>query len=363
MTIRASLGVALLCGAAVTARGQSITVTSPANLVTWGQNSTQTITWTTTGIVAGQTVTLILRRNNAPVGDIAAGVSAIGGSYTWKVGVYQGGVAAPNAGYQVRVRLSAALFGDSSTFNIGPDATTPTLALASPNGGQSWTAGSTQWIVWTGGNLTGTLKLELLHSNAAIGTIAEVNVTNWGYPWKVGQYAGGTAPAGPGYAVRITSDTLPLSDVSQTTFSIVAAPLAGALPTPGRVVPIQLPDLVTCLRSNTHIHVPGSGTISAKVKNVGQGASPATRVRIHIHQQGSAYRDVPPLSPGQIVSVGRHEYYTFKGKEHLIVVVDPEHQVVESNENNNYSEGTLHKTLDKFWPEEPFLCSDGTQVP
>jgi hypothetical protein len=363
MTTRTSLGVAVLCGLAVTVQAQTITVTSPAGGETWALGSTHMITWTTTG-QPNATVSIILRRNGAAVGDIVAGIPTANGSYSWPVGTYQGGQATANAGYQVRVRASAAVADNSGTFNIGPDTTTPSLALASPNGGQSWTAGSMQWIVWTGASLTGKIKLELLRSNALVGTIHDgANATNWGFQWKVGQYTGGMAPAGAGYAIRLTSDSLPLSDVSQGTFTIVAAPLAGALPTPGPIQPIQLPDLVVCLRANSHIHVPGSGTVTARVKNIGRGASPATQVRIHFEGDGTNHRTVPPLSPGQIATVGRHEYYTLAGKKDVTVEVDDNHTVTEANENNNLKMGILHRTADGFWLEEPFLCSDGTIIP
>jgi hypothetical protein len=350
MTTRTSLGVAVLCGLAVTAQAQSITVTSPAGGETWMAGSTHAITWTTTG-QPNATVSIILRQNGALVGDIAVGVATAAGSFPWTVGTYQGGQATPGVGYQIRVRASAAVLDDSTgSFTISAQPTA-SLQLLSPNGGESWSTGGFHTISWKGTNLAGNVKVELLRTNTVFGTIADsVPVSATGYAWTTGQYIGGQAPPGDTYAIRITGLSVPLSDQSQAHFSIVAQP-------------IQLPDLVVCLRANSHIHVPGSGTVTARVKNIGRGASPATQVRIHFEGDGTNHRTVPPLSPGQIATVGRHEYYTLAGKKDVTVEVDDNHTVTEANENNNLKMGILHRTADGFWLEEPFLCSDGTTIP
>jgi hypothetical protein len=349
MTTRTSLGVAMLCGLAVAAQAQTITVTSPAGGETWMLGSTHMITWTTTG-QPNATVTIILRKDGAPVGNIAAGVLTASGSYPWPVGTYQGGQVTPGTGYEVRVRASAAVGDSSGTFTIAGQPAA-SLQLLAPNGGESWPTGSPQTIRWSATNLTGNVKLELLRTNLVFGTIADsVPVSATGYAWTTGQYIGGQAPPGDTYAIRITGLSVPLSDQSQAHFSIVAQP-------------IQLPDLVVCLRANSHIHVPGSGTVTARVKNIGRGASPATQVRIHFEGDGTNHRTVPPLSPGQIATVGRHEYYTLAGKKDVTVEVDDNHTVTEANENNNLKMGILHRTADGFWLEEPFLCSDGTTIP
>jgi hypothetical protein len=363
MTIRTSLGVAALCWLAVIAQAQSITVTSPNGGENWTVNTPRTITWISSGLAAGQTVDVVLRLNGVRLGDIAVGIPAATGSLAWTVGAYQGGQATPGPGYQVRVRNANAILDDSNgPFTIAAPATS-SLDLLAPNGGEGWATGSTQMIRWNAANLLGNVKVELLRTNLVFGTIADsVPATANGYAWKTGQYSGGQAPLGGTYAIRITSLSQPLSDTSQAFFSIVLGNIGGVLK-PDKIPTIQLPDLVICLRQHQDLHVPGSGSVKAKVKNIGQATSPATRVSIHFEGDGTNHRDVPPLSPGGIFTVHRHEYYSTIAHKHVTVMVDDDHKVVESNENNNSAEGTLHRTDDAFDLQTPFLCSDGTTLP
>jgi hypothetical protein len=154
-----------------------------------------------------------------------------------------------------------------------------------------------------------------------------------------------------------------LTSTSDTPFSIVLGALAGRLPDTTRVPLMQLPDLVICLRHHNDIHVPGSGTVPVRVKNIGTGASGPFQVRIHFEGDGTNHRDVPALAPGQIATVGRHEYWTLIAHKTITVEVDDDKKVAETNENNNTMQGTLHRTSDFFALEGiPFICSDGTTV-
>jgi hypothetical protein len=249
-------------------------------------------------------------------------------------------------------------------FTIAPPAPVATLRLTVPNGGESWATGSPQVIRWEATNLAGNVRLILMQGAAVVGTIAQnIPAGNQVYNWTVGQYAGGSAPLGANYRIRAASMSTTLTSTSDTPFSIVFGALAGRLPEVQRVPLLQLSDLVVCLRRNSHIRVPGSGTVTARIKNVGAGVSPPARVGFHFEGDGTKYRTVPALAPGQIHSVGRHEYYTLAGKKTVTVAVDDDQKVAEANENNNAVSGILHRTADAFWAEEPFQCSDGSIVP
>ncbi len=92
---------------------------------------------------------------------------------------------------------------------------TPTgsLALIKPNGGESWNRNSQRVITWSASGCQGTLKLTLWQNGGLIGTIVDdVNPVSGSYSWVVGNYIGGTAPLGTGYAIKIEDNGSSLED-------------------------------------------------------------------------------------------------------------------------------------------------------
>src|SRR5207245_2297334 len=130
----------------------SLTVTAPNGGEKWGVGTAQTITWTKTGSIAN--VKLEYSRNGtfSDAVVIAASTPAATLSYAWTV---------PDAlSTTVKVRITDA--GDT-TVTDASDATFTILAgftLASPNGGEIWTVGSSQSIAWTTGGTVPNVKLE-----------------------------------------------------------------------------------------------------------------------------------------------------------------------------------------------------------
>lgn len=92
------------------------------------------------------------------------------------------------------------------TFNVY---TFGAVGIVHPNGGEVWAHGSTQDIVWTGGELA---IIDLFNGNNFIGTIV-ANATS-PYPWTI------TAPAGSGYFVVITAMNGGSQDWADGTFTI-----------------------------------------------------------------------------------------------------------------------------------------------
>ncbi|TRZ87340.1 hypothetical protein D4R89_09820 [bacterium] len=89
------------------------------------------------------------------------------------------------------------------------------LALSSPNGGESWQAGETHNITWSQNDLSGTATLELYKGGtkaADIGTAS--NVTAGAYEWAIPR----TTAGGTDYRVRITHDST--VDESNADFAI-----------------------------------------------------------------------------------------------------------------------------------------------
>ncbi len=107
------------------------------------------------------------------------------------------------------------------------------LVLSSPNGGESWVTGTQHDITWNRSNdMTGFITIDLYRGGTSaqnkIGTIASgISVTTGKYSWTVGNYQGGTTPAGNNYRVIISAGGK--TDPSNGPFTIVPK-LASAPP-------------------------------------------------------------------------------------------------------------------------------------
>jgi hypothetical protein len=113
------------------------------------------------------------------------------------------------------------------------------LTVTSPNGGESWPLGAMRPITWTADGISGsdtptTVSILLVRNGSKVGLIAEnVPLAAGSFPWTVGQFQGGTAPAGSGYSV-IVSGSAGGEDVSNAPFTITSGP--GLPPPPAPVV-------------------------------------------------------------------------------------------------------------------------------
>jgi len=232
---RAGTGEFMLGVGIVLPPSASVTVTSPNGMENWSSGSTRSITWTTDDISG--TVELQLFRNFALVGMIARDVPSSSGSYAWTVGNYIGGIAPNGQGYRVRVRTSGGEYQDLSNcaFTIGA-AVDPVVIVTVPNGGESLALGANHPITWLASNWDGGINIYLDRNGSPVGTIATgITATAETYTWTVGNYQGGTAPAGGGYAVRVETTDAAAVDASDGAFTLAVqtAPLALTAPSGG----------------------------------------------------------------------------------------------------------------------------------
>jgi len=116
------LAIAILILAGL-ARAGTLTLVKPNGGETWAPGSDRLILWTAAGISGN--IKLVLYRNGARLGRIAAGLSANAGSYPWIAGQYEGGTAPEGAGYTIRVQTVDDSLNDSSDapFTIGTTST------------------------------------------------------------------------------------------------------------------------------------------------------------------------------------------------------------------------------------------------
>jgi titin len=104
----------------------------------------------------------------------------------------------------------------------------PTITVASPDGGETWAAGSSQTIRWTyTGNPGSYVKIELLKGGVLNGTISSsVSIGTGGngsYNWAIPS----TQVSGTDYRVKITSTTnAAYTDASNADFTIIGPPPA-----------------------------------------------------------------------------------------------------------------------------------------
>jgi YD repeat-containing protein len=203
----------------------SITVIAPAGGESWQAGSAQTISWTSTGSPGSQ-VNIDLLNAGAVVSNIVSGYP-IGddgtGSYNWFL---------PSdlpSGSSYTIRITSVEDSNcqvtSNTFTVVATGFT----FTSPQGGESWQAGTTQNIGWSyAGDPGSTVKIELLKSGQVNGTIAASALTGSSYGLNVDQVGGyaWTIPAdqqaGADYAIRITSNTNGSYSIQSNNFSIVS---------------------------------------------------------------------------------------------------------------------------------------------
>jgi hypothetical protein len=189
---------------------------------------------------------LELWQNNRKIGTIKSnlpiqprGVQ----SYIWKVGDYQGGTASEGSGYKIRVSTIDGTVWDESDRPFTLRANYEELRIfniRAPNGGETWNIGERKCIRWQCSGFhygsSERAKLELWQNNRKIGTIKSnlfIGVREGYYAWTVGDYEGGTASAGSGYKIRMSTMDETVWDASARPFTLRAGPQLQTGPQPG----------------------------------------------------------------------------------------------------------------------------------
>jgi endonuclease/exonuclease/phosphatase family metal-dependent hydrolase len=104
------------------------------------------------------------------------------------------------------------------------------ITVLSPNGGESWSAGSNHNITWSSGNLSGTvtLKLNRNYPGGAWETLFSGIANSGTQSWTV------TLPASTAARIQAASDAQPsITDISDANFSLVSASLTLISPNGG----------------------------------------------------------------------------------------------------------------------------------
>jgi hypothetical protein len=189
-----------------------ITVMVPNGGESWSLGSTQTITWTDN---ITENVTIRLLKGTAVVATIANNTPS-DGSFDWTIPT----TLTAGSDYKVRIQsvTTSTLRDDSDNFFTLTGAAA-SITVTVPNGGESWSLGSTQTITWTD-NITENVTIRLLKGTAVVATIVSNTPSDGSHSWTIPT----TLTAGSDYKVRIQSvTTSTLRDDSDNFFTLTGA--------------------------------------------------------------------------------------------------------------------------------------------
>jgi hypothetical protein len=198
----------------------SIAVTSPNGGETWQAGTDRTITWSYSGS-PGNNVKIELYKAGLLAQTVTPGVLTGNGSYSWNppVSLENGN------DYKVKITsLTNGNYNDSSNneFTITGGALPPGITVSSPNGGESFQAGTNQGLTWSyTGNPGSQVSITLLDGQSTALVIASSTPTgvngNGSFDWTVPF----TLYNGNSYRIIITSITNSLySDASDGAFAL-----------------------------------------------------------------------------------------------------------------------------------------------
>ncbi|MCP4152288.1 MAG: hypothetical protein GY757_31410 [bacterium] len=193
----------------------AITVTSPNGGESWSVNSSQTISWTSSGDVGNVTIELSTTGLTGSFSPIAESI-ANSGSYSWSVADVD------SSSCVIRISNADASVSDSgdAVFTIEPVVVDPVITVTAPNGGESWTAGSSQNITWTNTGDVPNVTIELSTSGLAgsFAPIAESIANSGSFSWTVADVDSLSC------VIRISDSGMTVSDSSDAVFTIEPAP-------------------------------------------------------------------------------------------------------------------------------------------
>ncbi|MDD5088753.1 MAG: hypothetical protein PHI18_08145, partial [bacterium] len=204
----------------------TLTVISPNGGEQWITGIAQTITWGTGGI-GGNVLIEINRDYPSGSWETIHLSTANDGSYSWTV------TGPTTSTARVRISsLSQPALTDVSNNDFS--VTSPQLTLASPNGGETWIAGTSQTVSWTLTGATGNVVVQINRSYPS-GSWETVTTTSASsYAWTV------TTPTSDAARMRVYLQSVPsIGDTSNANWTLVqptvtlVSPNGGETLTPG----------------------------------------------------------------------------------------------------------------------------------
>jgi hypothetical protein len=194
--------------------------TAPGTLVAGG---TLELHWSSTGF-AGDDVLIELLCDGA-VCDTIATAAPNNGSYEWIVAMPSPG--GTEYAFRIVDLASGASAVTSWTFHILPSGS---LAVTSPNGGETWRIGTRHNVTWTpAGTAEDSVRIELLRNGNVCRMVAQTAPGGGLYAWTVAGCPSGFCD----YTLRVTRLDTGAADASDDEFCIVMAGLTVTAPNGG----------------------------------------------------------------------------------------------------------------------------------
>ena len=211
----------------------TLVLTSPNGGEQWTAGTTHAVTWHYTGAPGNVKLELLRSGSLAQTISSNAAVGSNGsGSFSWLVP----STTALGNGYRIRITsLSTPAVTDSSDADFRINHTG--IAVTSPNGGESWQAGTTRTIKWIYYGSVGTaVRIDLYKSGVLNRTLVSSTSIGLGgsgqYSWAIPA----SQTEGSGYSVKVTSTlSSTYTDTSDAGFSIVNTGLTLTAPNGGEV--------------------------------------------------------------------------------------------------------------------------------
>ena len=202
---------------------RGITVTAPNTGPVWEAGTTQTIRWTYTGDLGPEVRLELLKGWDEP--SIITSETAIGtkgtGSFPWTIPLDL----PPGTDYRVQITSkNHPEYTDMSNdpFTIRP---APAITVTSPNGGETWEAGTAQTIRWTyEGNTGGFAKIELVAAGAVVATLTPSTAIGKGGNGSFTYTMPASQTPGSKYRILVSSTSKAgCNDASNSNFKITAS--------------------------------------------------------------------------------------------------------------------------------------------
>jgi hypothetical protein len=202
-----------------------LVLTAPNGGELWETGSTHAITWTQQNLAGNVMLHLMGADPAGTTTQIAAGIPVGSGTYDWTI---------PNsipAGDNYTVRITLAANSGTMIYDVsdGPFSITggnnppqPFITVTSPNGGETWVAGTAHPVTWQYASLAGHVRVSLVTNNAGdeIVIAPQVPIAAGNFLWNIpANFQTGSYLV---HVVWITDLTVYFGDVSDGAFSIVA---------------------------------------------------------------------------------------------------------------------------------------------
>ncbi len=188
-----------------------LTLISPNGGESWAQGETHSITWNQTGLTGAVAVLL-----NVDGADTAWLGAAASGQFSWTVPA----TLTPGSNYRIHL-----IYGDENrfadlsdgTFTIAVPGDLPTLAVTSPNGGETWTVGQSYSVTWTETNVTGAVAVLLNVDSVDTVWLGAAAASSEQFSWTVPSWV---TPASTCKIHLISGDNNAIGDLSDGTFTL-----------------------------------------------------------------------------------------------------------------------------------------------